>query len=119
MSTIEKVGKAIDALGIEQYILRADGPIDSEEKFNNSFKKITGVDENGNAIEESDPSKFGVTWNLWQMQYWAPEGGAALSKDNYCMIDSSDEEEGSEEEEKHEAQIIQSYQDCIQTVQTN
>ena len=63
MSTIEKVGKAIDALGIEQYILRADGPIDSEEKFNNSFRKITGTDENENAIEESDPSKFGVTWS--------------------------------------------------------
>ena len=49
--------------------------------------------------------KFGVTWNLWQMQYWAPEGGAALSKDNYCMIDSSDDEEQSEEEEKHEQLI--------------
>lgn len=62
MSTIEKVGQALTALGIGDYVIRADALIDTEEKFNNAFRKITGKDENENAIEETDPSKFGVTW---------------------------------------------------------
>ena len=60
---IEKVGRALTALGIEHYVIRADALIDTEEKFNNAFRKVVGVDENENAIEESDPSKFGVTWS--------------------------------------------------------
>tara|TARA_R100000654_G_C2659163_1_gene124433 strand:+ start:671 stop:889 length:219 start_codon:yes stop_codon:yes gene_type:complete len=62
LSTIEKVGQALTALGIGDYVIRADALIDTEEKFNNAFRKITGKDENENAIEETDPSKFGVTW---------------------------------------------------------
>ena len=63
MSILGKVSKALDVLGIEDYILRSDSIIDTEEKFNNAFRKVTGKDENENAIEESDPSKFGVTWS--------------------------------------------------------
>ncbi len=63
MINIEKVGRALTALGIEDYVIRADALIDTEEKFNNAFRKVVGVDENENAIEESDPSKFGVTWS--------------------------------------------------------
>ncbi len=62
MSTIKKVGEALEVLGINQYVVRADALIDTEEKFNNAFRKIVGVDENENSIEEADPSKFGVTW---------------------------------------------------------
>ena len=62
MSTIEKVGQALTALGIDDFVIRADALIDTEEKFNNTFRKIIGKDENENAIEETDPSKFGVTW---------------------------------------------------------
>ena len=63
MINIEKVGRALTALGIEYYVIRTDALIDTEEKFNNAFRKVVGVDENENAIEESDPSKFGVTWS--------------------------------------------------------
>ena len=63
MSTIEKVGLALTALGIGDYVIRADALIDTEEKFNNAFRKIIGKDEHENAIEETDPSKFGVTWS--------------------------------------------------------
>ena len=63
MINIEKVGRALTALGIEDYVIRADALIDTEEKFNNAFRKVVGVDENENAIEESDPNKFGVTWS--------------------------------------------------------
>ena len=62
MSTLNKIEQALTALGIEEYVVRADALIDTEEKFNNAFKKITGKDEHDNAIENSDPSKFGVTW---------------------------------------------------------
>ena len=37
--------------------------------------------------------KIGVSWNLWQVKYWEPEGGVVLNKEDICMIDSSDEEE--------------------------
>jgi len=60
---IEKVGRALTSLGIDQYVIRTDVIIDTEEKFNDAFRKVVGVDENENAIEESDPSKFGVTWS--------------------------------------------------------
>ena len=46
--------------------------------------------------------KFGVTWNLHQMQYWEPEGGIP-DKNEFCMIDSSDdEEEEDNKEDPHE-----------------
>lgn len=46
--------------------------------------------------------KFGVTWNLHQMQYWEPEGGIP-DKNEFCMIDSSDEEEEEDtKEDPHE-----------------
>ena len=51
MSTIKKVGEALEVLGINQYVVRADALIDTEEKFNNAFRKIVGVDENENSID--------------------------------------------------------------------
>ena len=62
MSTLEKVGNALEVLGIKDYVIRADALIDTEEKFNNAFRKIIGKDKHDSAIEETDPSKFGVTW---------------------------------------------------------
>ena len=59
---LDKIEQALTALGIEEYVVRADALIDTEKKFNNAFKKITGKDEHDNAIEDSDSSKFGVTW---------------------------------------------------------
>jgi len=34
----------------------------SEAEFNEMFRKVTGSDANGSAIESSDPDTFGVTW---------------------------------------------------------
>ena len=59
---LDKIGQALTTLGIVDYVVRADALIDTEEKFNNAFRKITGKDEHDNAIEDSDTSKFGVTW---------------------------------------------------------
>ncbi len=59
---LDKIGQALTVLGIGDYVVRADALIDTEEKFNNAFRKIIGKDEHDSAIEDADPSKFGVTW---------------------------------------------------------
>mgnify|MGYP005745109091 FL=1 len=52
---------ALLALNVNGFILR--GEPNSEAEFKNMFTKITGSDEDGNAIESSDPNDFGVTWS--------------------------------------------------------
>ena len=54
------VGDALSGLGITEWVLR--GEPTSEDEFTQMFRKITGADENGSAIETSDSSKWGVTW---------------------------------------------------------
>jgi len=55
------VANALDALGITQWVLR--GEPTNETEFNSMFRKITGTDSNGSAIESSDPNDFGTTWS--------------------------------------------------------
>ena len=55
------VKDALIALNITEWTMT--GEPSSEAEFNNSFKKITGVDEKDRGIESSDPSDFGVTWS--------------------------------------------------------
>ena len=55
------VGEALSALGITEWVLR--GEPTTEDEFNEMFKKITGADANGSAIESSNPSDFGTTWS--------------------------------------------------------
>ena len=52
------VSQALRALNVNGFILR--GEPNSEAEFKNMFTKITGSDEDGNAIESSDPNDFGV-----------------------------------------------------------
>ena len=54
------IANAISALGITEWVLR--GEPTNEEEFNASFRKVTGADSNGSAIESSDPKDFGTTW---------------------------------------------------------
>ena len=54
-------GQALRELGIQDWILR--GLPTSETEFNQMFKKVTGSDDSGSAIESSDSSVFGVTWS--------------------------------------------------------
>ena len=54
------VGDALSELGITEWVLRGE-PKD-EDEFKLMFRKVTGADENGSAIETSDISKWGVTW---------------------------------------------------------
>ena len=54
------IATALSELGVTEWVLR--GEPTTEDEFNEMFRKVTGSDANGTAIESSDPSKFGVTW---------------------------------------------------------
>jgi len=54
------IARALTELQIEGWVLR--GEPTSEAEFNEMFRKVTGADENGTAIESSNPDDFGTTW---------------------------------------------------------
>ena len=54
------VAEALQELSITEWVMR--GEPTSEDEFNSMFRKVTGADANGSAIESSDTSKWGVTW---------------------------------------------------------
>ncbi len=55
------ISQALTELGITEWVLR--GEPTTEAEFNEMFRKVTGVDSNGSAIESSNPSDFGTTWS--------------------------------------------------------
>ena len=54
------VAEALTELKITEWVLRGEPTKESE--FKEMFRKVTGADENGSAIETDDTSKWGVTW---------------------------------------------------------
>ena len=54
------IATALNELNIKQWVIR--GEPTTEDEFNAMFRKVTGADENGSAIESDKPSDFGVTW---------------------------------------------------------
>ncbi len=84
------VVNALNALGITEFIMR--GIPTNETEFNSMFKKVTGEDSNGIAIESSDTSKFGVTWS--QIQTALADGGivamAELRKQREELLKETD-----------------------------
>ena len=54
------IAQALTSLGVTEWVLR--GEPTNEEEFNQMFRKVTGADENGSAIESSDPADWGTTW---------------------------------------------------------
>ena len=55
------IATALNELGITEWVLR--GEPTTEAEFNEMFRKVTGSDDNGSAIESSNPSDFGTTWS--------------------------------------------------------
>lgn len=55
------VSEALHSLGIVEFAMR--GVPTNESEFLQHFRKITGEDEGGSAIESDTPSDFGVTWD--------------------------------------------------------
>ena len=54
------IANALTSLGVNEWVLR--GEPTNEEEFNSMFRKVTGADSNGSAIESSDPKDWGTTW---------------------------------------------------------
>ena len=54
------VAEAINELGVTEWVLR--GEPTTEAEFNSMFRKVTGADANGSAIESSNPSDWGTSW---------------------------------------------------------
>ena len=54
------VAEALRELSITEWVLRGEPTKESE--FKEMFRKVTGADASGTAIETSDTSKWGVTW---------------------------------------------------------
>ena len=54
------ISQALTSLGVTEWVLR--GEPTSEAEFNAMFRKVTGADSNGSAIESDKPSDFGTTW---------------------------------------------------------
>jgi len=54
------IATALTDLGIKEWVLR--GEPTTEAEFNSMFRKVTGADSNGSAIESSNTSDFGTTW---------------------------------------------------------
>lgn len=54
------IAQALTSLGVTEWVLR--GEPKNEEEFKQMFRKVTGADSNGSAIESSDPKDWGTTW---------------------------------------------------------
>lgn len=54
------IATALTELGVTEWVLR--GEPTSETEFSEMFRKVTGADASGTAIESNNPSDWGVTW---------------------------------------------------------
>jgi len=72
------VSEALGELGIQEWVLRGEPTKESE--FNDMFRKVTGADVNGSAIESADTSKWGVTWKQVSDKMTEIEAAAPLKE---------------------------------------
>ena len=72
------VGEALGELGITEWVLRGEPTKESE--FNDMFRKVTGADSSGTAIETDDTSKWGVTWKQVSGKMAAIESAAPMKE---------------------------------------
>ena len=55
------VSDALSALGVTEWVLRGE-PTNADE-FASMFRKVTGISDNGSAIESDNSADWGVTWD--------------------------------------------------------
>ena len=72
------VSEALQELSITEWVLR--GEPTKEDEFKEMFRKVTGADENGSAIESEDTSKWGVTWKQVSDKMTAIDAAAPLKQ---------------------------------------
>ena len=72
------VAEALQELSITEWVLRGEPTKESE--FHEMFRKVTGADVNGSAIETDDTSKWGVTWKQVSDKMAAIESAAPMKE---------------------------------------
>ena len=72
------VAEALNELSITEWVLR--GEPTSEDEFKTMFRKVTGADADGSAIESEDTSKWGVTWKQVSDKMTAIDAAAPLKQ---------------------------------------
>ena len=72
------VSEALQELSITEWVLR--GEPTKEDEFKEMFRKVTGADTNGSAIETDDTSKWGVTWKQVSDKMTAIDAAAPLKQ---------------------------------------
>ena len=72
------VSEALQELSITEWVLR--GEPKTEDEFKTMFRKVTGADANGSAIESDDTSKWGVTWKQVSDKMTAIDAAAPLKQ---------------------------------------
>jgi len=55
------IATALNELGVTEWVLR--GEPTTEAEFTEMYRKVTGADDNGSAIESSKPDDWGTTWS--------------------------------------------------------
>jgi hypothetical protein len=85
------IGQALNALGVTEWVLR--GEPENADEFGAMFRKVTGSDDNGSAIESDNASDWGVTWaqvQTKQSELTAAEPLAALRAERDRLIAATD-----------------------------
>ena len=54
------IAQTLSSIGVTEWTL--SGTPTNEQEFNSMFRKLVGVNSDGVAIESTDPTTFGVTW---------------------------------------------------------
>ena len=72
------VSEALQELKITEWVLR--GEPKTEAEFKEMFRKVTGADANGSAIESDDTSKWGVTWKQVSDKMTAIDAAAPMKE---------------------------------------
>ena len=70
------ISQALSELGVTEWVLR--GEPTSEAEFNQMFRKVTGADANGSAIESANPADWGTSWTAVKAKFDELEAGEPL-----------------------------------------
>ena len=85
------VSQALSELNITEWVLR--GEPTTEAEFNFMFRKVTGADANGSAIESANSADWGVTWtevSTKQAELTTAEPMKALREERDRLIAQTD-----------------------------
>ena len=85
------VTDALNALGVNEWVLRGE-PTNADE-FGVMFRKVTGEDANGSAIESDNAKDWGVSWaqvETKQSELTAAEHLKALRAERDRLITATD-----------------------------